>query len=182
MKKFMSVLMIAVLALAIIVALTGCDAQPTSDETQRVQQEKILSEGSSQVGMPAIKNFRERKLLKDILEMRDQSGLITYTYVENQIPTVKPGVTIMGGKFTYVGESVGYGLPYATQFTNPEKVEYSSTKGYVTMPQADPNGLFSPSSASGTWVLLKNPNGPETKPVYMEPNVFVAPWKYAFDK
>ena len=75
--------------------------------------------------MPAIKNFRERKILKDILELRDQEGLVTYSYLENMVPQIQPGRTALGGKLTYFGETIGYGIPYATQYTNPQKVEHS---------------------------------------------------------
>ena len=45
------------------------------------------------------------------------------------------------------------------------------------IPQAEPNGLFSPPSANGTWVLCSNPNkAGETMPVYIEPNVIVSPF------
>jgi len=187
MKKVVSVLTILALALALVVALTGCDTAPSSDDTQRAAQEKILAEGTAQTGMPNIVNFRERKMMKDILELRDQKGLVTYTYLENMNPVVVPGHTALGGKLTFVGESVGYGLPYATQFTNPQKVEYHSSSGYVALPQADPNGLFSPSSAAGTWVMLRDPNPDKSanKGVqvnYMEPEIIVSPFKYEFDK
>lgn len=160
-----------------------CDrTSPTSDKIQHQQQEVLLKESSAQVGMPAIKNFRERKLVKDILELRDQTGLVTYTYIENMQPQIVRGATALGGKLTYFGESVGYGIPYATQFTNPMKVEESNyNMGYAILPQADPNGLFSPASAEGTWVLLKDPNGPDVKPVYVEPRIVVTPFKLKFD-
>jgi hypothetical protein len=183
MKKALSGIMIVVLAFALAAALTGCDSAPSSDDTQRAQQEKILAEGTAQIGMPSIKNFREKKLLKDILELRDQTGLVTYTYVENMNPVIVPGRTALGGKLTFMGESVGYGIPYATQFTNPQKVEYHSSSGYVALPQADPNGLFSPASAEGTWIMLRDPSGAKgTQPVYVEPRVVVSPFKYPFDK
>ncbi|MEK9151293.1 MAG: hypothetical protein AAB547_01535 [Patescibacteria group bacterium] len=145
--------------------LVSCDWRPTSDDTQRAQQEKMLQEGTAQVGMPAIKNFRERKLLKDILELRDQQGLVTYTYVWNE----------MQGKLVFFCDSIGYGIPYATQFTNPQKVENYNRS--ITLPQADPNGLFSPASAEGTWVMCKNPNGKEVRPIYVEPRIIVSPFK-----
>jgi len=153
-----------------LVAVGGCEERrPSSDDIQRDQQEKILQEGTSQVGMPAIKNFRERKLYKDILEMRDQDGLVTYTYLWSD----------MQGKKVFFCQSVGFGIPYATQFTSPQKphVEYGNGVSAVALPQADPNGLFSPASAEGTWILCKNPNGPETRPVYVEPRVIVSPFK-----
>lgn len=165
------------------ILVAGCEGRrATSDDLQQQQQERLLAEGTAQVGMPAIKNFRERKILKDILELRDQDGLITYTYFENLQPQVIKGKTAMGGKLTYFGETVGYGLPYATQYTNPQKIEgYLSQGGYAILPQADPNGLFSPSSAEGTWVLMKDPNGTKTLPIYVEPRVVVSPFKLPID-
>jgi hypothetical protein len=152
-----------ILGLALL-SVMAC-APETSDDKQRAAQETLLAEGTSQTGMPAIKNFRERKLLKDILELRDQDGLVTYTYVYNE----------MQGKLVFFCNSIGYGIPYATQYTNPSKVE--SYNRSITLPQADPNGLFSPSAAEGTWVMCKDPNGTSTRPVYIEPRVVVAPFK-----
>lgn len=140
----------------------GCT--PSSDSVQREQQERILAEGTSKIGMPAINNFREKKILKDIYELRDQSGLVTYTYLFNE----------MNGKIgDFFCDSIGYGIPYATQFTYPEKYVGNG----ATMPQADPNGLFSPASADGTWILCKDPNGKEVRPVFLEPRIIVSPFK-----
>ena len=166
MKTAIAIASIAVLG----VTLTGCiEVTPSSDEVQQEQQERILKEGTAQTGMPAIKNFRERKLLKQIIEMRDQDGLVTYTY------TV-PETT---GRPVFLCNSIGYGLPAATQYTNPQKIENPpSIPGYYVMPQADPNGLYSPSSAEGTWVLCSDPNGSgKTRPVYVEPRIIVTPFK-----
>lgn len=51
------------------------------------------------------------------------------------------------------------------------------TTHYGVMAQADPNGLFMPDAAEGTWILLKDPNGTEVKPVYVEPRIVVSPFK-----
>lgn len=166
MRTMPGVVLFCALPLLFVVA-GGCDNTPTSDDVQRKQSERLLAEGTAQVGMPAIKNFRERKLLKEILELRDQEGLVTYTYLYNE----------REGKLVYLGETVGYGIPYSTQFTNPEKSEWHHNGGWINLPQADPNGLFSPGSAEGTWVLLKNPNGKEVEPVYIEPRIVVSPFK-----
>jgi len=155
-----------------MVVLMGCDPrQKDSDEQQRAQSERLLAEGTAQTGMPAIKNFRERKLLKDILELRDQSGLVTYTYLWNEF----------NGKKVFFCESIGYGIPYATQYTNPMKVTNGGSAPQthienVTIPQADPSGLFSPAAAEGTWVMCKDPNGKSVKPVYVEPRIIVSPF------
>ena len=161
MKRFIEM----ILAASTVIALSACDRPPSSDDIQRQQQEQILQEGTSQVGMPAIKNFRERKMLKDIIELRDQEGLTTYTYLWNE----------MQGKMVFFCTSVGYGIPYATQFTNPQKV--ANISYHIVLPQADPNGLFSPASADGTWVLCKDPNGDKVKSVYVEPRIIVTPFK-----
>lgn len=150
---------------SLLLVSCGCDP-PSSDKVQRQQQEAILAEGTAQVGMPAIKNFRERKMLKDIIEMRDQTGLLTYTYLWSD----------MQGKLVFFCDSIGFGIPYATQFTNPEKPIYS--QGIATMPQADPNGLFSPVSAEGTWILCQDPaDAKNVRPIFVEPRMIVSQFK-----
>jgi hypothetical protein len=165
------------LPVALLLSLAACGpmAPQSSDKIQAKQQEVLLQEATSQVGMPAIKNFRERKLLKQLLEMRDQEGLITYTYTFAEA----------SGELTFLCNSIGYGLPYATQFTNPEKISEQISErgnyGIVIIPQADPNGLFSPASADGTWVLCLDPNDTtgtgKTLPIYSEPKLVVSPFK-----
>ncbi len=151
----------------VCVVLAACDFTPTSDQKQQAAQEKILDEGTSQVGMPGITHFRERKILKDIYELRDQSDYSTFTYLYNEFT----------GKKVFFCNSIGYAIPYATQFTNPSKIVQSSMGSYQTvLPQADPNGLFSPASADGTWVMCKDPHGDSVKPVYVEPKVITSPF------
>jgi len=156
---------------------TGCEENaPNSDTIQRNQQERITREATAQTGMPAIHNFWERKLLKEIYELRDQEGFTTYTYI----------VAENTGKLIYLGESVGYGIPAATQYTCPMRpATYAEIGkhgqgacGYA-LPQADPNGLFSPANAEGTWVMMLNPETHKAIPVYIEPRVIVSPFKFA---
>lgn len=160
---------------ALLVAACDEPRPPSSDDVQRFAQEKLFAEGTAQTGMPAIKNFRERKLLKDILELRDQDGLVTYTYVWSEYQA----------KMIFLCDSIGYGIPYATEYTNPQKYERVSLSGggygYETLPQADPNGLFAPASAEGTWVMCKDPGGSDVRPVYIEPRIVVSPFKMALD-
>ena len=169
MKKLISAIVAIALVATMGLALTACDVNPSSDKIQQDQQEKILKEGSAQLGMPAIKNFREKRILKMIQELCDQEGIVTYSYIFSPFL----------GKFIYLGETVGYPIPYATQYSNPEKAEWHQTGGYVILPQADPNGLFKPASADGTWVLMKDPNGTEVKPAYFEEKIEATPFKMA---
>jgi hypothetical protein len=150
-------IMIAAAALV----LAGCN-NPSSDKVQRQQQEAIAMQATMSVGMPSITNFAEKRLLKDIYELRDKMQP-TYTYLAGE----QSGV--IGEK---ICDSLGYGIPYATQYTNPQKITYSDGGGHVvTLPQADPNGLFSPAQADGTWIMCKVPNSDKIMPQFIEPKV-----------
>ena len=102
-------------------------------------------------------------MFKDILELRDKN-VPTTTYLVG-----------MNNQLTKVCDSVGYGLPYATQYTNPQ-MRVGSQNGVVTLPQADPNGLYSPASADGTWVLCVDHKDGKAKPIYIEPRIIVSPF------
>jgi|CXWL01.1.fsa_nt_gi hypothetical protein len=161
-------------ALAVtLLALAACGPSvSTSDQRQSEQQAVILQEGTAAVGMPNIRNFRERRLLRDILQLRDQDGLVTYTY----------NFAEMTGRHVFLCNSIGYPIPYATQFTNPEYIaQYSSSYGIAVLPQADPNGLFSPASAEGTWVMCIDPSTGQARVVYSEPKLTVSPFPLTSD-
>ena len=154
------------IALSIIAAaaiLSGCEQAPSSTQIERRKQEELSMQAVTQVGMPAITNFAEKRMMKDIMELRDQN-VATTTYI-----------TDMNGKLHKICNSVGYGLPYATQYTNPQRIAYDSGHGSVTLPQADPNGLYSPASADGTWVLCLDKKDGKAKPVFIEPRIIVSP-------
>ena len=148
---------------------SGCnERKPTSDDIQKQQQEQILKQQTAAVGMANIVNSREKRTAKEILELRDQEGLVTYTYLfSDTLACVRE-----------LPATVGFPIPYATQFTNPQKIEASAhSYGYAVLPQADPNGLFSPASAEGTWSLMKDPKSPKVGPSYSEPRIIVTIFK-----
>lgn len=158
-----------------LLACCGCgqnDHISSADEQQQKQQEVLLKEATSRTGMPNITNFRERKQLKMLLELRDRENLATYTYVFSE----------QTGKFYFFCDSVGYAIPYATEYTNPQQMVwkgYDKSYSVAVMSQADPNGLFAPPDAEGTWVMCKSPdpNSTDVQPVYMEPRIMVSPFK-----
>ena len=80
--KSSNLLLLGILA-ATATIISGCEFKGSSDRLQQDAQEKILMDINAQTGMPAIKNSREKKLLKDILEKRDQDGFTTTTYLVN---------------------------------------------------------------------------------------------------
>lgn len=151
--------------------IAGCNPEnktSTADQDQRTRTDQAMKEADAQIGMPAIVNFQERKLAKMIFELRDQEDLICYAYIVNH----------MTGELVFIGQCVGFGLPYSVQYTNPEKVVHKNTYNggsFGTLPQADPNGLFMPSGLSATWLMMIDKDG-EPHPVYIEPQIMVSPF------
>ena len=172
MMKRSTIIVILMIAFAPIFMFGSCepDKNSKSDILLSEQQENLMNEANRQVGMPAIKNFQERKLMKMILELRDDEKLICYCYLYNEF----------NGKLVFMGKCLGYGLPYATQFTSPTKYiddpNASSHIGSLLLPQADPNGLYMPQSAEATWVMLLDKEG-KPHPVYFEPKVVISPFE-----
>ena len=145
----------------------GCSNESQSDHDQRVKQEEMSRNANAQIGMPGIANFTEKKIMRRLYEMRDQN-ITTFTYMVD-----------MNGHLHHVCDSMGFGLPYSTQFSNPEKVNPSGYQG-PNIPQSEPNGLFMPSSAEGTWVICASTKG-EFTPMYIEPRVIVSPFRLRAD-
>lgn len=146
----------------------------TADEVQKRQTEQSLREANKQIGMPSIVNFQERKLFKQILELRDKENLITYCYLANEMK---------GTVGQFLGKGIGYGIPASTQFTNPSKYYDDPNGGIdagsIIIPQADPNGLFMPTSSDATWYMLMliDPKTKKPRPVYIEQKIIVSPFK-----
>lgn len=172
--------------------LAGCNgtAIQSADSKIAQQQERNLAEGDAQVPPPSIVNWNEKRMLKLIQEKRDMPNLQTWTYTKN-----------MDGKYTFVCDSIGYGLPYDTRSNNPEHYEFVTTysgayyngsggNGYIQddqgnrlwgehhiMPQPEPNGLFIPEGAHGTWNLCKDPKTGKSDVTYQEEDVAVFPYQ-----
>ena len=169
--KIFNILFILFVALGLVAWRCNNNTQ-TSDQKLSQGQEQLMQQAVDQVGMPAVKNFQERKLMKVIIEERDKVNLICYAYLFSE----------MTGKLIYIGKCVGYGLPYATQYTSPKKViKFDGNTWYAgqdpqTIEQADPNGLYMPQSAEGTWVNLIDPSTGKPQVVYIEPRCIVSPF------
>ena len=135
------------LALAIFAASTAhagwFDAPASSSKEANAQQERALLEAHRAIGLPAVRNFREKRLLKMLYELRDQDGLRTYTYLVAQ----------QTGKVVKLCDSMGYPLSDATGYTSPDKVVRDNGTAFGTVTQAEPNALFTPDSSNGYWVM-----------------------------
>ena len=158
MKKVMLVLFVCVM-------VVSCDLGVDADRDQRRQTDKMMSEVSRQLGMPNIINFQQKKLMKMIYELCDKENLITYAYIKSDYH----------GKLFFIGKCIGYGIPFSAQYTNPAKARKFSGDA-ISLPQADPNGLFMPTSSSATWLMMIDPKTKRPRPVYIEPEIVVSPF------
>lgn len=144
---------IRVLAVAILALVAGCSIfQESSTDKQNKAQEAQLKQGVDAVGVPSIINWTEMRLLKRIYELRDDAKLRVWVYNRDYT-----------GKLHCEGISLGYGTPYATMFSNPQKSGFTN----YSMPNAEPNGLF-PSPAEATWWQMLDPKTGTPVIVYAE--------------
>lgn len=155
MKKTLITLLLCILCVSCVPVPVESAEQKQSRETKSLQ-----IEANNRLGMPNITNFTERRFAKMLLELRDQETT-TYTYYLD-----------MNGRKHLLCKSIGYGLPYSVQYTNPE--QYYAQGG--TLPQADPNGLYMPQGLSATFVMCVSAEG-KIQPVYIEPEIIVSPFK-----
>lgn len=155
MKKIIGLSLI----LLILFAVVACDFERDATQEQKLQTEVLMKESQNQIGMPNITNFFEKKIMKEILEKCDDPKLITYLYTIN-----------LEGKYVYRGRGIGFGVPYSTQYTNPQKyVKYHG----VVIAQADPSGLFKSSGMSATWYLMIDEATGDYHVEYWEPCIVV---------
>ena len=162
---------------ACVLSLVAC--KDDSGQTREARQTQMnMNQASTIVGMPSITNFTEKRNLKMIYELRDQAGLVTYTYY----------IDINGKKHKVCPTtSVGYPFPYSTQYTAPNapRAGYamypdgtqSSAATIYEAPQPEPNGLHMPSGADATWVICLGPDGKSLTPVYVEPRIITSPFE-----
>jgi hypothetical protein len=159
--------LLVLIAILFLAGADGCTPAPTSDEIQAKQAETILKEGTAQTGMPAIKNFRERKTLKMIYELRDQEGLSTYTYI----------VSEQTGKPVFLCNSTGFAISDATGYLSPDKLVSFGSRGSEVMFQAEPNGLFTPDASNANWVTCLESVTGKPLPVFVSADILVSAFK-----
>jgi len=170
MKKFFAI----ILVITLILSLSACgERQKSSDEKQAEKTEQMMDRANSKLGLPNIKNWLEKRLVKELYEKRDQEDLVTYTYTYNE----------MTGEMRFLGKSLGFGIPASVQYSNPERLvrmrpanRQDGTMHWsdVILPQAEPNGLFMPEGLSATYVFLMDPLTKEARPTYVEPSITVS--------
>jgi hypothetical protein len=131
-------------------------------------QTQTTAQADREVGFPAITNWAEKRQVKDLYELRDKM-VPTWAYMQG-----------IDGRLICIGRAVGYGIPYAVQFSNPQqkvRADLGQYNGDMLMTQAEPNGLYMPSGAEGTWVQMLDPDTNQVEPVYIEPRVTISPFR-----
>lgn len=164
-------IVIGIIGILALVFITGCAQPPgtNTDKKQAEKTEKLTAEIDRQVGMPNLVNFQQKKLMKMVYELCDKEDLVCYAYIKSDYQ----------GKLMFIGKCIGFGIPFSAQYTNPERIAHQQRYdggSFGTLPQADPNGLFMPTSSSATWLMMIDPKGGKPRPVYIEPEIVVSPF------
>ncbi len=183
--KLKYIVIMLLLSLVCLGLLSGCDVTESVERTESEAVKENMEEMNREIGMPVIDNFFEKKTAKMIFELRDNAELITYAYTIN-----------LEGRYVYLGQCIGFGLPYSVQYTNPDKITDKSdyghrVSGWYVISQADPNGLYSADGLSATWLMLINDETGEPEVIYVEseivvtqsklPKRLIAPWSLTAD-
>lgn len=162
MKKIIGLVFVGIMLCGL---LAGCGEVENNEKKETEYQKILMAQAADEIGNPEITEFYEKKLAKEIFEKRDDSSLVCYAYSQN-----------LEGQFVYVGKCMGYGLPYSTQYTNPETPYWGNGNQVYRdfpLPQADPNGLYGADGLSATWLMMINEDSGEPYIMYYEPTIVV---------
>lgn len=145
--------------------LSACNGQ-TATGKEQAQTNRVMSVLIDAQPAPVFDWSLERYLLIELYKARN-SAVSTYSYVFNDYL----------GKIVWSCPSVGYPVPGGTQLTNPDQLTFSRVKNgnhtetiEGSIPQVEPNGLYTPATSAGTYVMCVNDDG-TVSPVYEERNV-----------
>ena len=138
-------------------AFVACAAD-SCDTANRIEGEKVDQQQTRYLANqppPAFDWSMERYIYAELYKQRN-AAVHTYSYVINQFT----------GKIIRQCASIGFPISAATQLTNPLTVRNST----AVVAQAEPNGLFTPSTSRGTWVMCLAEDG-NIQPEYWEADV-----------
>jgi hypothetical protein len=134
--------------------LGGCgEHKPTAEEKDQANTNQIMTDLGKIQKIPKINYSQTRASLIKILELE---GKATATW------TVERS---MDGRILTIFPSIGYPIPGGTSLTNPQQLTcraYSSTSvsySCSTIGQAEPTGVFPPTTSEGTRVIQVMPDG-----------------------
>lgn len=161
-------LILTLLAVPFIMGAEGNGCQPARQQGAMQEQAAANRQQEHMLRMQPIPTLQwslERHLAIQIYMARQRS-----------VPTVSIVQSEYTGKILWRCDSIGFPLPYATQITNPLQMMEGrgSPPSTTAVNQAEPNGLYTPSSADGTWVPCVDDKG-GISPVYEERKISTFP-------
>lgn len=155
------------LFILVLFLLVACAPASVADVEQAQQQTGNMAIVNNQP-LPDLGGYSfERQIVIETYLARNNT-IATYAYMFT-----------MDGKIIEICPSIGYPIPYSTQLTNPEKIEYTYSAPNV-ISNAEPNSLYPPSDAAATLVQCVNPDG-SVSPVYIEWYVLAFPYRIVSD-
>lgn len=154
---------------------SGCDGLTTGAKDANIRDQEtdlvnnMQTRKNATVRDPNLTDFRPADMFARTMEEQDK-GVMAFAYI----------MSPMQGKFFFVCKAAAFPYPGGTQYTSPEVVK-RLYQGGVTLPQADPNGLFTPATADATitpcWAQRDDINNPgnQYEAIYTEDKVNVFP-------
>jgi hypothetical protein len=150
----------ALVGLAALIALAGCDAtQASAQDKENAQQARSSNQQAIAQPLPYIPWSQMFQNLSEI-EEANSTGTQTTSFVFNRA-SVDP---------IQVCASIGTPIPNTASLSNPQQVVPTGNYNAVTTGQKDPDGIYTPSSSSGTYVMCIGPDG-KALPAYHESEV-----------
>ena len=152
-----------------LIFLLGCHSKNINNKKkldlhEEKRQGELFKKAHQISPLPTVHNFQERQLLKKVYELRDSHDIITYVYYVNQ----------KDNKLNFVGKSIGFNIPIGTLYSSNLKVEDYTSKNYLILPQAEPNGLYVPQNGPpGNWLMILDEKG-VPRPFYTGAPVIVS--------
>ena len=112
-------------------------------------------------GQVVVQSEAQAKSLREVVEQKD---LPTHVYLENVLPALVEGRTALGGKLTYVGPAVGYGISANT---------LARAK--------DQDGLPSSVPSEGLWIMMRDVRSGKLMPQYFGTRVIILTFQHEPD-
>jgi hypothetical protein len=125
-------------------AESGCEDK--SDTKERLDVERGQAQLVQNQPAPVFQFSLERHIMIELYKARNKA-VTTYSYVQSPFT----------GKIQWECVSIGFPIAATTQLTNPMKTDHSGQT--VTIPQAEPNGMYAPPQSSATFVPCVGPDG-----------------------
>lgn len=156
------------LLIVLVLMLTACSGDPNvagkGVVAEQARTRDQISQYADSQPIPSFEWSLERAIVIAVYRARNEAAA-TFSY----------GINPYNNSIIWECASVGYPIPGGTKLTNPQQIGYKSEYGVVTLPMAEPNGLYMPESSAGTFVSCINPDG-TVSPVFSEWYVMTFPY------